>query len=337
MLRLLTAAWFLFAVALPPLHAELKWDTQKIDLNPLPTDATAEAKFGFVNAGKTEATIESVKSSCGCTAPTLAKMAYAPGERGEVTARFDIGERRGVQAATIRVSVKGEGEPAVLTLNVTIPEVAKVMPPLLMWGPGEKPEPKTIEVAAVPNQPMRVVKVTSSTPDFEVRLETIEEAAKYRIVVTPRSIERVGFAVLNIETKINAGEKVLRAYAQVRSNSPGASGIGGAPLAALPPRPASAAEIEPALLAWDQGGAPTPKAIMVRAPAGGSAKVSKVTSSTPNFETAIETVKESGECRITVTPKNTEKPELAFLSIEVDSGGGPAIQRAYLQITSPAK
>ena len=243
-LHLLAVAWFLFSTALPTLHAELKWDAQKVDLKPLPADTVAETKFGFVNAGKSEVTIDSVKSSCGCTVPTLAKTAYAPGERGEVMARFHIGERRGTQSATIRVSVKGEREPVVLTLNVTIPEMAKVTPPLLMWGPGEKPEPKAIEVQAVPGQPMRVVKVTSSAPDFEVRTETIEEAVKYRIVVTPRSAERQGFAVLSIETRLKEGEKTLRAYAQTRSNSPGA------PMAPLPPRPASAAEIDPALVAW---------------------------------------------------------------------------------------
>ena len=337
MLRLFIFAWFLSSVALQPLWAELQWDTRTMDLKPLPTDLVAEAKFGFVNPGKSEVTIESVKSSCGCTVPTLAKTAYAPGERGEVTARFNIGDRRGAQAATIRVSVKGEREPVMLTLNVTIPEVAKLTPPLLVWGPGEKPEAKTIEVVAVPSQPMRVVKATSSAPDFEVRVETIEEAAKYRIVVKPRSTERQGFAVLNIETKIKEGVKVLRAYAQVRSNTQAGAGMKGTAMPAWPAQPATTAELDPALLAWDQGSAPTPKTISVRASAGGTVTVSKVTPSTANFDASVETVKEPSEYRITVTPKSTGKPELAFLNIEVNSGAGPVVQRAYVQIASPVK
>ena len=337
MLRLFTFAWFLFSVALQPLRAELRWDTRTMDLKPSPTDLVAEAKFGFLNAGKSEVTIESVKSSCGCTVPTLAKTAYAPGERGEVTARFNIGDRRGAQSATIRVSVKGERDPVTLTLNVTIPEVAKLTPPMLMWSPGEKPEEKTFEVSAVSNQPMRVVKVTSSAPDFEVRVETVEEAAKYRVVVKPGSTERQGFAVLNIETKIQEGVKVLRAYAQVRSNTQAGPGAKGTSMPALPPRPATMAELEPALLAWDQGAAPAAKTISVRASAGGTVNVSKVTPSTANFDATVETVKESNEYRITVTPKSTGKPELAFLNIEVNSGSGPAIQHAYVQIAGPAK
>ncbi len=129
MLRFLVTGSFLFLTVLHPLRAELKWDAQKLDLKPRPTEATAEAKFGFVNAGKSGVTIEAVKSSCGCTVPTLAKMTYAPGERGELTARFNIGDRRGAQSAMIRVSVKGQREPTMLTLNVAIPEVARLTRP----------------------------------------------------------------------------------------------------------------------------------------------------------------------------------------------------------------
>lgn len=330
-LRLLAFASFLFPFGLEPLCAELQWDTQTIDLKPLPTDSVAEAKFGFVNAGRNEVTIESVKSSCGCTVPTLAKTVYAPGERAEVTARFTIGDRRGAQTTTIRVAVKGEREPALLTLNVTIPEVATLTPPMLLWEPGEKPAPKTIDVDAMANQPMRVVKVRSSSPDFDASVETIEEAVKYRIVVTPRSAARRGFALLNIETRLTEGAKTLQAYAQVRSNTPAA------PMAALPPRPESAAEIEPAVLAWDQGSAPAAQTFAVRVPVGGSAKISKVTASTANFDARLEPVVESSEYRITVTPKSTAKPELAFLRIDVETGAGKVIQRAYVQIASPAK
>lgn len=256
----------------------MKWDTQRIELKPSPTAATAERKFGFVNAGKSEMTIEAVKSSCGCTVPTLAKTTYAPGERGEVSARFNIGDRRGAQTATIRVNVKGQREPALLTLNVAIPEVAKMTPTLLIWTPGEKLEPKTIEVEALPNQPLRVVKVTANEPAWEVRIETIEEAAKYRIVVKPGSMEQAGFALLNIETRIKEGEKVPRAYVQVRTNAKSA------PMAALPPSPAAGVEIEPALLAWDQASALTPKINTVRAPAGGTVKIANLTASTANLQ-----------------------------------------------------
>ena len=51
-----------------------------------------------MNEGQTAVTNESLKPSCGCTTAELEKKTYAPGEKGEVRARFDIGQRVGVQS-----------------------------------------------------------------------------------------------------------------------------------------------------------------------------------------------------------------------------------------------
>ena len=199
-----------------PLHAELKWDTQKAELSPQPGDAFVETKFGFVNAGQTAVVIDSVQSSCGCMIATLAKTTYAPGERGEILARFNIGDRRGVNSKSIRVAIKGEPEPTVLTLVVTIPEPARITPAMLVWEKGEAGKAKTISVQAQPNQPVRVLKVISSTPNFTAAVETIQEAQEYRITVTPQNTETPGFALLSIETLLLGQKKTLAAYAQIK-------------------------------------------------------------------------------------------------------------------------
>ena len=199
-----------------PLRAELKWDTQKAELSPQPGDAFVETKFGFVNAGQAAVVIDSVQSSCGCTIATLAKTTYAPGERGEILARFNIGDRRGVNSKSIRVAIKGEPEPAVLTLVVTIPEPARITPAMLVWDKGEAGKAKTISVQAQPNQPVRVLKVTSSTPNFTIAVETSREAQEYRITVTPQNTETPGFALLSIETLLMGQRKIFPAYAQIR-------------------------------------------------------------------------------------------------------------------------
>src|SRR5262249_15940258 len=103
------------------------------------------------------------------------------------------------------------------TLNVTIPETARMTPPLVMWDPGEKAGPKTVMVEALPGQPMQVVKVKTSAPEFEAKIETVEENAKYRIVVTPSGTAKEAFAMLDIETRVADGVKTLRALAQVRA------------------------------------------------------------------------------------------------------------------------
>jgi hypothetical protein len=319
---------FLLIASVRPVSAELKWDTQSIDLKPRPADAVAEGKFGFVNAGQEEVTIESVKSSCGCTVPTLEKMTYGPGERGAVTARFNIGERRGEQKATIRVSLKGQREPATLTLTVAIPEVAKVTPIMLMWQAGEKPEPKTVEVEAVAGQPLRVTKASASPAGFESRVETVDDNRKYRVVVTPASTERAAFAVLNIETQLADGVKTLHAYAQVRA-------AGTAALPVTPPAqkpPAASVEVEPAVLEWEMGKGMPPMSLTVKASTGTAIRSLKASSNSPSFDIKVEAVRESSEYRIVVTPRDAVKEELALVNIESVTDSGTVVRRAYVQI-----
>ena len=89
--------------------------------------------FAFVNDGETTVTIEAVNSSCGCTTAALDKKVYAPGEKGELRARFDLGQRRGLQTKTISVKIQNEPMATILTLAVAIAEPMKVLPSLVLW------------------------------------------------------------------------------------------------------------------------------------------------------------------------------------------------------------
>lgn len=197
-------------------HAQLKWDAQKVELAPLATDANADAKFGFVNAGSAAVMIESVQSSCGCTVPTLEKKSYAPGERGELLARFLIGDRTGVQEKTIQVLVKGERDPAVLTLVVKIPEVLRVVPPILIWEQGEAPDAKTFSLQAQGGQMVRVQKATTTKPEMGVKIETVTEAKEYRVSVTPKNTDQPGMALVTIEALVLDKPKLFTAYLQIK-------------------------------------------------------------------------------------------------------------------------
>lgn len=51
--------------------------------------------------------IESTNPDCGCVVAGLEKKRYEPGERGEILARFTMGDRRGQREKSIRVSTDG--------------------------------------------------------------------------------------------------------------------------------------------------------------------------------------------------------------------------------------
>ena len=141
-----------------PVLADLEWQTQRINYTASIADDKAEVAFRFTNTGDLPVTIESVRTSCGCTTAKLDKHIYQPGETGEVTAVFAFGDRTGAQHKRITVkssepapgsspgsnSAEGdssESEPVVhedyLYLKVTIPEPVKVRPRIVYRRPGE--------------------------------------------------------------------------------------------------------------------------------------------------------------------------------------------------------
>ena len=204
----------------PSAHAALKWDQVRADLAPGPKDKTVEAKFPFVNEGPGTVTIESLKSSCGCATAALDKKVYARGEKGEVRATFDIGQRRGLQTKTIAVKIQNEPARTILTLAVAISEPMKLKPALLVWEKGEANKAKSMTLSALPGQSIRAVKITSTDPRMRATAEADEGGASYTISVSPESTETAGFATLTIDAEMANTTQTLRAYAQVKPAAP---------------------------------------------------------------------------------------------------------------------
>src|SRR5438045_2840460 len=104
-------------------RGELVFDKTEIELHPAIGDEKAIAKFPYQNKGDKPIAIKSVTTSCGCTAAS-AKQTADPGEKGEVTATFTIGDRMGVQQKAITVVTDDATKPATtLMLKVFIPQV----------------------------------------------------------------------------------------------------------------------------------------------------------------------------------------------------------------------
>ena len=193
----------------------LQWDKKIIEVQPGPSEKTAKAEFFFTNISKQPVTIDSVKPSCGCTTTALEKKTYQPGEKGHITAVFTMGSRKGDQAKSIRVDVRGENPATVLTLVTHIGEPVKLEPSLVYWRTGEAPRAKTIQVKLPSGT--RLTRVSSSSPKFSATLEPVGEKSEYKITVTPEETAQKATAVLNIQGVTRSNEqRVFQAYAQVK-------------------------------------------------------------------------------------------------------------------------
>lgn len=64
---------------------------------------TVEHTFTFTNTGKVPLTIQSAKSTCGCTVPDYPKEPIAPGAGGEISVRFNSKGKSGRQRKPINI------------------------------------------------------------------------------------------------------------------------------------------------------------------------------------------------------------------------------------------
>ena len=204
-------------------HAELKWEQMAVDLHPTYSDTTAVAHFKYENVGTAPIHFNNVRTSCGCTAAKPAKEDVAPGEKGEITATLQIGDRIGVQTKVVTVETNDPKNPTTaLQLKATIPALLEVQPPFISWDGVEPLKPKTINVHAPGDSPVTKVTVTSSDPAIPAKVEPGSSPKDWIITVEPKDRNQLRAASLTIQPDYPAGKPKLY-YASARVNNAPAS------------------------------------------------------------------------------------------------------------------
>src|SRR6058998_1951103 len=211
---------FVFALSIvicAKAQAELKWEQTTIELRPTPAAKQAIGHFKYQNMGDKSVHLKSVRTSCGCTAAQTQKDEVPPGDKGEITATFNIGDRTGTQVKTVTVETDDPANPkTVLTLRTIIPQQLEITPTFVFWKQGEKPDPKTITVKVGKEFTVNHIKVTSSSPDFQTK---VEEAGKgeFKIDVQPKETNNLVASTLTIQPEDS--QKVFYATARI-TNAP---------------------------------------------------------------------------------------------------------------------
>src|SRR5947208_3990171 len=198
-------------------RAELKWEQTSVELHPTATDKQAVGHFKYQNPGKTPVHFKSVHASCGCTTAQSQKDEVPPGEKGEITATFNIGDRTGTQVKTVTVETDEQtNSKTVLTLKAVIPQQLEISPTFVFWKQGDKPEPKTISVKAGKDFTVNHIKVTSSSPDFQTKVEE-KGNGEFQIDVQLQETKNIVASTLTIQPEDS--QKVYYATARV-TNEP---------------------------------------------------------------------------------------------------------------------
>ena len=182
-------------------RAELKWEQTAVELHPARGDKQAIGHFKYQNTGSAPVHFKSVHASCGCTAAQSQKDQVAPGEKGEITATFNIGDRTGTQIKTVTVETdEAANQKTVLTLKAVIPQELEINPTFVYWKKDDKPDPKTITVRAGKDFSVKNIKVTSSSPDFQTKVDKTSDGA-FKVEVKPNDTSKVKASTMTIQSE----------------------------------------------------------------------------------------------------------------------------------------
>lgn len=204
-------------------HAELRWEQTSVELHPAFSDKQAVAHFKYENVGKIPVHFTSVKASCGCTTAQTQKDEVPPGEKGEITATFNIGGRTGTQVKTVTVQTD-DPDPAhattQLTLKAIIPQLLELQPMFVMWKSGEEPKAKFITAKVNKDAGITKLDVVSSMPDFTTKVDPGSAPNEFRISVQPKDTGKPGYTTLTIKPDSPAGAPAVNIAARVMPPAP---------------------------------------------------------------------------------------------------------------------
>ena len=193
-------------------HAQLMFDKEEISHEAGLLDESMEAVFSFRNVGDRTITVTALSATCGCTVPQLEKRTYAPGESGEIHAKFTFGSRVGEQHKRITVTTEGAGQNVhVLNLITRIPEWMELQPRILRWKLSDSPSAQELQVD-VPMHEQIKLSLPEKSDNFDIRIQQ-RNPGKYSFMITPRSLDSRITEYLKIRAvAVDGGNTVTREF-----------------------------------------------------------------------------------------------------------------------------
>jgi hypothetical protein len=203
-------------------RAELKFEQTQVELHPGVADKETVGHFKYQNTGDKPIHFKSVHASCGCTTAQTQKDVVQPGDKGEITATFKIGDRTGTQVKTVTVETDDPAHAStVLTLKAVLPELLQIQPTMITWNPGESPQPKTIVVRPSKDFPVKELKVSSANAEFTTKVARDSGSGEFKIDVTPKDTSHPAATALTIQP--DGSGRIFYATVRVMPPAPSAA------------------------------------------------------------------------------------------------------------------
>ena len=312
--------------------ASIEWEIEEFIHEATPDQKQIVAAFPFTNEGDNPITITDVKTSCGCSTPSLDKKVYQPGEAGKLEVLFKFGNRTGRQVKTVSVKTDDSDAPTqTLMLKVEIPRPIYIQPKFLYWGPTEEKKPKAITVVFEHDSPVRVVSVEpNDATAVKSEIKAIEVGRKYEVWLEPTGVRTSKKSMIPVTIVTDLPyERIQRQTVYVRLPSEGQT-------ARLQPLPV---QLKPVAVWWATGEPPKPKTIGVTVAGQDPVTIEQVVVSSKMFQTEIVVVEAGRSYDLVVTPLDTSAAASASLKLETrtvsskqqdEPANRPVVARAHI-------
>jgi len=251
--------------------------------------------FRFTNQGGQDLRIESIKTSCGCTAAVISSEVIGPGQEGTISATFDTARFSGEKAKSVSVYSNDPLQPVtILTLQGEITVEVEVDPPQLYLGRVRRGEEtvRSVDVVYDASKSLSITKVENTSPLLTVRAQDIETQGRKgkKLIVTLKKEAPLGR--INDEIKvITTSEKrpviEIPVFGSVEGD-----------LVVAPP------QVSFGVVRRGEG---KTQAVSIKSRASVPIHIVDVQSSNADIEPTLTTLKEGEEYKLTLNAKNDSK------------------------------
>lgn len=204
-------------VALRGFAAGLNWEVKEREVHTTAGSENVVMTFPFVNSGSGPIGITNVDTGCFCTTAKASKPVYAPGEHGQLTVEFALGERVGRQERLLLVKTdEPAAQPQELRLVVDIVELVTIRPRLLFWALDEAATAKTATITLARPPQTKLQPPTVSNPAFTARIDPTERPEIFLLTITPKDLSAPTNGVIRLETTTDGKPYALTVFTAVR-------------------------------------------------------------------------------------------------------------------------
>jgi hypothetical protein len=180
-------------------------------------EGQVSVEFPFKNDTNSVVTITSLKSSCGCSEPTVNAKIIPSGEKAVVKVVYTPGDRTGPQSAQITVVTDEAGvAPVSLRLRVDIKPAVALLPRLVRWSKSDGAAPRTIEIKQLGERPVRILEVKPASDALSAEFTSGEEAGTWILTLVPKSTELPSTTKVEILTEVGDHKTTYSVFGIVR-------------------------------------------------------------------------------------------------------------------------